>query len=80
MLERVVEEDDFCPVRTAEQLASAIHTVLVHSNQYLWKLSEIQQWFVTQVFAGAYAFSQFEAFGLSAVATTQGRDVIFVLQ
>ena len=80
MLERVVEEDNFCAVRTAEQLTSAIHTVFVHSNQYLWKLSGILQWFVAQVFEGACAFSQFEAFGLSAVATTQGRDVIVVLQ
>ena len=80
MLEGIVQEDDFGRVVAHEQFPDAIHTVLIHSNLNRWILFEILQWFVAQVFVSACRFGVFEAFCLSAIASTQRSNVVMVFQ
>ena len=80
MLEGVVQEDDVRHVFAVEQLPNAIHTVFVHRDLNLGKLPEILQRFVANNLVGALLVSELEAFGLSAVATTERCYAVGVAQ
>ena len=80
MLEGVIQKDDFWIVWTSEQLPNTVHAVFIHRNLNLWKLPEILQRLISQVFVGACAFSLLETFCLSAIASAQSGHAVVVFQ
>ena len=80
MLEGIVQKNDFGIVWATEQLPNTIHTVFIHCDLNLWKLFEILQRLISQVFVGACAFSLSEAFCLSAIASAQSGYSVVVFQ
>ena len=78
MLESVVQKHNFDPLLPKQ--VGAFYTVFVYRDLNPWKLFEVLQRFVSQVFVSACSFRHFEASGLPAVASTQGRHAVVVFQ